>query len=635
MARQRKPSQEAAGRRPTKADKKRISWLQRLLLLGFAVLVLVFAELLLRLVGYGPELGLIITRAELNGTRIMGLNPFAWRRFALRPIPVGPGQGRIRSYDFHDPKPSGVFRIFFLGGSSVQGVPYGRNANMAAFLQTLLQEAWPQVRVEVINCGVTAVNSYSLRAWAPEVLGYEPDMLVVYAGHNEFYGFYGPGSLFGVGTNRTAILAHMWIRQLRLGIAVRSLVGLFRPAPQPQPAGTLMEMMAKDRLIRLDSPTYTACRDNFRANLEDIVQAARDAGVPIVLCGLVSNERDLVPMVSAHREGLAPDQRQQWQAYFDQAGKKMAEEDFPGALETLQQAARIDATHAELIYRMAQCLEKTGKIEQARAMYRRARDLDALRFRATGEFSEVIRKVADNRALYVDTLAAFEADSPNGLIGWNLMTDHLHPTARGHYLIARAIVTALAKRGGSFAPHPLRSEAVLSFEQACERLGCDELTELVASLYILKLMDAYPFAGSPNAAHAKDLMNQVARQLRSLPTPVARVIGPWAKAGGRGSIHFEVAKMYLANGDTEQALKYLQRADREAEPHSLESVEIKLALARCLAAGRNAGASQRLQEHLERLLPYAREAARIHPDQKPALAALIRQAEQMLRGRVQ
>ncbi|MGQ9649672.1 MAG: hypothetical protein ACUVXJ_06155 [Phycisphaerae bacterium] len=347
--------EDPRGRVAAGLPRKRTKWWQRVALLGFSFILLVLMELALRLVGYGPNPDLMVRRAEVEGGRIVGLNPVAWKRFALRPIPHRPGEGVLKVHDFRDPKPPGVFRAFFLGESSVQGVPYDRNATMCAFLEALLAAAWPEVRVEVINCGVTAVNSYSLRAWVPEVLEYQPDLVVVYAGHNEFYGFYGPGSLHGVGTSRKAVLTHMWIRQLRLSQIIRDVVIAVRSPPPPESAATLMEMMAKDRLIRLGSNAYDACRENFRANLNDMVQAAERADVPMVLCGLVSNERDLVPMVSANREGLSQQQEDQWRRDFQEGADMVSASQWGRALAALERAAQVDDTHAELIYRLAQC----------------------------------------------------------------------------------------------------------------------------------------------------------------------------------------------------------------------------------------------------------------------------------------
>ena len=66
---------------------------------------------------------------------------------------------------------------------------------LAAFLQLMLQDAWPDRRVEVINLGTTAIASFPVLGITTEALDYEPDLVVVYTGHNEFFGTYGVASV--------------------------------------------------------------------------------------------------------------------------------------------------------------------------------------------------------------------------------------------------------------------------------------------------------------------------------------------------------------------------------------------------------------------------------------------------------
>ncbi|MGQ9649673.1 MAG: hypothetical protein ACUVXJ_06160 [Phycisphaerae bacterium] len=272
-----------------------------------------------------------------------------------------------------------------------------------------------------------------------------------------------------------------------------------------------------------------------------------------------------------------------------------------------------------------------GQQDAAKALYRRARDLDCLRFRATGEFSEVIRSVAGNRCIFVDTAAAFEAASPDGLIGWNLMTDHLHPTIYGHYLIARSICHALAAEYERLGLRPILPDSLPQFEQVAEDLGCDQLTDLIGSLHILKLMQAYPFANTPNAVRAAELLTSTARDMASLPHEVVPVIDQWNKGGSKGSLHFVVARLYLWSGQTEKAIPYLRCAERTTEPHSPEAVEIKLEIARFLATSTRPEDAERVADYAQQALQYGEESAHVHPEAKSRLSAACAEIRQMIR----
>ncbi len=102
--------------------------------------------------------------------------------------------GDTTQYSFLDPKPTNTFRIFIVGESAAKGYPQPRNLASSAFLQAMLQDAWPERHVEVINLGTVAVASYPVLCIMTEALKFNPDLIIIETGHNEFYGAYGVAS---------------------------------------------------------------------------------------------------------------------------------------------------------------------------------------------------------------------------------------------------------------------------------------------------------------------------------------------------------------------------------------------------------------------------------------------------------
>ena len=78
------------------------------------------------------------------------------------------------------------FRIFCLGGSTVQGRPFAIETSFTTWLELGLQAGQPDRQWEVVNCGGVSYASYRLVPILEEVLGYQPDLIVIYTGHNEF-----------------------------------------------------------------------------------------------------------------------------------------------------------------------------------------------------------------------------------------------------------------------------------------------------------------------------------------------------------------------------------------------------------------------------------------------------------------
>lgn len=79
-------------------------------------------------------------------------------------------------------KPSGCFRIVALGGSSVNYL----EPEFKRLARLLKDDFEPFDNVEIINCGGLAYGSHRLVLVLREMLEYQPDLILIYTGHNEF-----------------------------------------------------------------------------------------------------------------------------------------------------------------------------------------------------------------------------------------------------------------------------------------------------------------------------------------------------------------------------------------------------------------------------------------------------------------
>ena len=78
------------------------------------------------------------------------------------------------------------FRVFCIGGSTVQGRPFAPDTSFPKWLQLRLEKIDPTRKWTVVNCGGVSYASYRLVPIVKEVLDYEPDLIVLYTGQNEF-----------------------------------------------------------------------------------------------------------------------------------------------------------------------------------------------------------------------------------------------------------------------------------------------------------------------------------------------------------------------------------------------------------------------------------------------------------------
>jgi tetratricopeptide (TPR) repeat protein len=434
-------------------------WLPRIAIAIVApVLLLALTEVALRLfhVGYSTDL--------MEPCAIHGRPSSCYNLFFAAPF-FPPGMIKTPQFFSIDPlKPQGTYRIFVLGESAAMGDPdfaYG----FSRYLEVMLRRQFPAMKFEVVNTGMVAINSHVSLAMARELANYRPDMFVVYAGSNEVVGPYGPGAV--------VTTSSMSLPVIRASISVRSsrIGQLLVDSRQPPGEWRGMEMFL-DKQVRADSLRMRPAYDNFAGNLRNIVSVGRASGAQVLLSTIATNLRDFAPFGSLHRAGLAPDALRSWAALVQHGAELEAAQSFQEGLKLYASAAQIDDQYAELQFRMARCYWALGNFAAAKEFYTRARDLDTLRFRADSRINEIIRATAKDSgqsAVLLDTEALLAGESRNGVIGGEMLYDHVHLTPVANYLLARSVFEQVVNTLPDAAKQAARSTEPPS-ELECERL---------------------------------------------------------------------------------------------------------------------------------------------------------------------
>ena len=360
-------------------------------------------------------------------------------------------------------KPEGALRIFVVGGSSAAGFPYGYDYAFSSFLEQRLAAELGAGRVEVVNAAVEGYASRRIAAIVEEIARYEPDLLIVYSGHNEMAErrFYAhlldmPPALFRV----LDALAATRLYALASGFATPL-------APPPElrfeNKRALAEMFAvgearqgAERSEALDRELAYA-ELHYRFNLERMVDAMRAVGADVLLLGLTQNWADWAPGLSRHRDGLAGEGLAAWERAWA-AGRALAGTDCAAALEAWRPAIDLDDGHAALRFGVAGCLRHLGHADAARVEFVAASDRDAIPHGAPSHYGRLLREVADEGgAMWLDVDALLAARRADGLVGDAEFLDMVHPRLDTHVVIAEAIADHLAERG--WLPPDRRSDA--------------------------------------------------------------------------------------------------------------------------------------------------------------------------------
>ena len=139
-------------------------------------------------------------------------------------FPSGDFNPTTNGDEFDIQKKENTFRVFVLGGSSAEGFPFDPMGSFSRYIRRRLELVYPNTPVEVINLGMTAVNSYTVLDLLPGVLNQKPDLILIYAGHNEYYGALGVGSEQSFGSSRLLIKLMLNLNNFKITQLVRNSI---------------------------------------------------------------------------------------------------------------------------------------------------------------------------------------------------------------------------------------------------------------------------------------------------------------------------------------------------------------------------------------------------------------------------
>ncbi|HEY0929726.1 MAG TPA: hypothetical protein VGE27_07380 [Gemmatimonas sp.] len=483
-------------------------------------------ELVARLAWPAGAMPLFVNAPAGNGTWLMANPTVAARWFPGEASPPAPNGEFFRAK-----KPDNGFRVFVLGESTAQGFPYPRTGSFARLLDAALTDRLPGRDVEVISLGIAATNSYAMLDIVSEVLAQRPDAILYYGGHNEYVGALGVGASIRLTSSPWLTRSFVALQHLRSVRALNRIVARRRQQRATEQRGidpaaaSFMESITSGKDIVLDDAVFRTGVQQFEGNLTRIVRAVTSAGVPVYVGSLAGNERGQPPFAST---GNGPAR-----AVFDSAVVWLAQ----------------------------------GDSVRARAAFKRARDLDVVRFRAPSAFDSVVTHVTTaggTLAHYVPVREAFEAHAPAQSPGEEQFLEHVHPNRAGVHTLTDAFLAALVAvppAGTTFG-----AVAAPSMSAHEGRVGVTAFDERIAMHRVAALAARWPFV---------PLGQQGDYRGRYRPTGA---VDSMAFLVAGGALPWEFAKLQLARhleaaGDTTQAIaEYLGLAGDQfifAEPHML------------------------------------------------------------------
>jgi len=411
-------------------------------------IILLVLELILRLFNYGVDTSLFVKYPP--DERFMVMNYYASNKFFPDTVSATKGNQELFAIN----KAPNTFRIFVLGESTTIGYPFRPNGSFHRWLQYRLMQMYPDKNFEVINLSLTAVNSYTVLDFGKQLAQYQPDAVMIYTGHNEYYGALGIGSTTSVGSNRFLLQTLVKLRTFKtvqlLNNCIGSIAGLFKNKPTGDPK-SLMQTMAARQHIAYRSADYKAGIDQFNKNMTELCSTLDDEKIPTFLSTVVSNEKDLPPFIS---NGSGPGSAN-W--YYNAGKAAYNKADYPTAKQDFD----------------------------------KAKELDQLRFRAPEAINTDIKKIAGQYPYVhlVDAKQLFEQNSPHGILGSETIMEHVHPTLFGYALLSETFYRALQQQQ-LIKDKPARD---ITLDDLRKEMPITRMDSLMGTYQTMMLKTGWPF----------------------------------------------------------------------------------------------------------------------------------------------
>jgi tetratricopeptide (TPR) repeat protein len=479
---------------------------------------------------------------------------------------------------FSREKPPNTFRIFCLGGSTTYGRPYDDKTSFPGWLRELLPVADRSKNWEVINAGGISYASYRVAHLMEELINYQPDLFIVYTGHNEFLEERTYRQIKEIPSMVRSTVSLM--ARTRIWSAMKSAlqgVGLSPQSAQEKrtrlagEVDAILEKSAGLDLYTRDDPLKENILQHYQLSLERMVALARSVNAQVTFVSPASNLKDCSPFKSEHTEGLNQAVQLNSEKILARAKEEIQGNNWHAALNLLAVGVTLDPRHAEMQYRRGQTLLALNRYQEAKNALRLARDEDVCPLRSLTPLPRIVSQVSKEEGAglvdYIDLLAQrMKATQGHDIPGEEFFLDHVHPTIEGHKILAVALIKEMIEKGivqpdadwGEMAISTVNAKIIDSVDNEAQGLALANLARVL--FWAKKTTDAERLAKQAlemaddhnNAAiNATSTLATIYMQQGNPERALSLLYSSLEKVPGAIELHLQLGKFLLGSSSRE------------------------------------------------------------------------------------
>ncbi len=337
-------------------------------------------------------------------------------------------------------KPASSLRVFSFGGSATAGLGYSPNATFSRELARMLERAYPDRRVEVLNLGIVALASKQVKLLVAEAARrYEPDLVLVYSGNNEFLELHAEKFAEARAGWTTGLLDALIGTNL-----YRTVNRAIRGAPKT-PSLADQDLSHDD--LRVTQNTIIQEVEVSSEEIAEVVARYRDNIDAMAAACAEANTRMIPMTVAANWEWRGrEDLPEGWAAELVGGESTSTAGLYARARRVLDERIASAGTDEryDLLFRRAAAAAALGDFGAAREDYRASMNEDPHLRRALDRMADSVRAVAQDRRLPLfDTIEHLSEEAESGIVGFDDFYDYVHLTPQGNVRVAEGLFRKL------------------------------------------------------------------------------------------------------------------------------------------------------------------------------------------------